>query len=87
MTKICILPDQVSGITTLNDGTKVYWTEGYSDTIAIHPDGQKERIPAGTNHPITQQLKEIEEKGADEYTEGTETDELEHATIRTINTK
>ena len=81
MTKICSLSDEVSGITTLDDGTKVYWTEGYSDTVIVHPDGQKEIIPWGDNHPTISKIREIEEKGADQYTQATEAEETEYSII------
>lgn len=42
--------DDCSGTTILDDGTKIYWTEGYSDLLVHHTDGTKEHTlrTAGT---------------------------------------
>lgn len=38
-------PDTVSGTTILDDGTRVYWTEGRSSPVLIrYPDGRTEEI-------------------------------------------
>lgn len=41
-----------SGITTFNDGTKMYWSEGYGTTIIIKSDGT--RIETQTNFETTE---------------------------------
>ncbi len=46
--------DSVSGTTILDDGTKVYWTEGYSDAVIVHPDGTTEIVDAHSKHPVLQ---------------------------------
>lgn len=38
--------DTVSGTTIFDDGTKAYWTEGYSTTVVIAPNGRRHHIPA-----------------------------------------
>ncbi len=34
------MADEVSGTTTLHDGTKAHWTEGYSPVVFVLPDGE-----------------------------------------------
>lgn len=36
--------NESSGTTVLDDGTKLHWTEGFSDTVIIHPDGRREVV-------------------------------------------
>lgn len=49
--------DESSGTTIYDDGTKVYWTEGYSSAVIMHPNGTKEVVPphennAQSTHPV-----------------------------------
>jgi len=45
-------PDTVSGTTVLDDGTKVYWTEGYSEMVVIEPNGEKKLVGPFDEHPV-----------------------------------
>ncbi len=42
--KILLHGDECSGLTILDDGTRFYWTEGYSDTTVVYPDGRREVV-------------------------------------------
>lgn len=46
--------DECSGTSILDDGTKVFWSEGYSDTVVVYPDGKTERVwwEDRKRHPI-----------------------------------
>jgi hypothetical protein len=45
--------DTVSGTTICEDGTKVYWTEGFSQAVIIRgDDGFREKVDANSNHPV-----------------------------------
>lgn len=74
-------PDEVSGISILSDGTRIYWTEGRSSTSTItYPDGRKEVIPVSRPHPILDKLNEI---GAyDKIRDMTSEEEAEYESIK-----
>jgi len=39
-------PDEVSGMFIMEDGTKIYWTEGRSSTMdVIDPNGKLQEVP------------------------------------------
>ncbi len=42
--KILTHSDECSGLTITDDGTRLYWTEGYSDTTIVYPDGRREIV-------------------------------------------
>lgn len=48
--------DEVSGITILSDGTRVYWGEGGADSVVITPDGNRTVIGPYRVHPLQKQL-------------------------------
>lgn len=59
-------PDEVSGTTICNDGTKVYWTEGYSNAVIVHPNGTKENVHAWDVHPVLER-PEVKEMATESY--------------------
>lgn len=53
MPKILNHPNDVSGTTILDDGVKIYWTEGRSSScVARHPDGRLESFSVFSDHPL-----------------------------------
>jgi hypothetical protein len=44
--------DYTGAITICADGTKVYWEEGAGVAVIVHPNGEKERVDAQSNHPV-----------------------------------
>lgn len=44
--------DESSGTTIMDDGTKVYWTEGFSSPTIVYPDGQTEQVDTMSGHPV-----------------------------------
>ncbi len=70
--------DEVSGTTILNDGTKVFWTEGHSDTVIKHPNGRVERLPASRqDHPLLSLPEITGESDVDERRPMSEDEEQE----------
>lgn len=50
-------PDEVSGLTIMDDGTKAYWTEGRSSTIkVVYPNGEIRDIEQFEDDPINEIL-------------------------------
>ncbi len=72
----------VSGTTIFDDNTKVYWTEGYSDTVVVCPDGRHVRFSAESNAPILDHL----DQDGDQKRMMTDAEELEWATARNTPT-
>lgn len=60
--KILTHSDECSGLTILDDGTKLYWTEGWSDTLIVYPDGRRETVgPFDVEgHPLEEQIQAID---------------------------
>ena len=54
--------DECSGLTVLDDGTKAYWTEGYSDTLVVYQDGRREIVGPWDleKHPLGERLTSLE---------------------------
>lgn len=73
--------DECSGTTILDDGTKVYWTEGYSDAYIVYPDGRRETVNAHSKHPILMR-PELLEVMTDASRTMTEAEEAEWAIAR-----
>jgi hypothetical protein len=44
---VLIGPDEVSGVYQFHDGVTVQWSEGYSDSYVVYPDGTDELIRSG----------------------------------------
>lgn len=83
MTAILSHSDEVSGTTVLDDGTRVYWTEGRSsDTVARLPDGQRLVLSCTSVHPLLAALDRLEQEGADEHRKMTPEEEHEWAQAR-----
>jgi len=62
----------VAGLTILDDGTKIYWSESGSDSIIVTPDGTRTVIEPYAVHPYQEQidaaLTNMREMTADEET-------------------
>ena len=73
--------DESSGTTILDDGTKLYWTEGYSDTVIVYPDGRREVVGPFQveDHPL---VDEIVDPGADDMRQMTKAEEEENERAR-----
>lgn len=58
MTTVLTHSDEASGTTILPDGTKLYWTEGWSDTVIRYPDGRTETVMPHEveDHPLIDAL-------------------------------
>lgn len=72
---------EVNGIITYNDGAKVYWTEGYGDTIVIRPDGTREVIPADAEAVQGNEYARLAWEYDGEGREATREEEIEYEMI------
>lgn len=78
--------DEVSGTTILSDGTKLYWTEGYSPVVIVYADGRIESVdPFGSKHPVIDVLLRIDEVGHEPSRLMTPQEEAEHDATREAN--
>lgn len=59
MSILLLHSDEISGTTIMDDGTKVYWTEGHNPVTIVYNNGMIERVPPGRqnqeNHPVLRQ--------------------------------
>lgn len=52
--------DENSGLTIMDDGTKVYWTGGRGSYVTvIYPDGRVEELSDSKPHPILEALGDL----------------------------
>lgn len=58
MSKVLTHSNEAGGITLLDNGIKLYWTEGHSDTIVVYPDGNREVVAPHEveDHPLVDDI-------------------------------
>jgi len=76
--------DEVSGIYIMDDGTKIYWSEGRSSYMdIISPDGHRSHLCVGDPHPLNEFIQKAVEEGAYKAErQMTKAEELEYDIIR-----
>lgn len=74
----------MSGTTVLADGTKAYWTEGYSEVTILYADGRTESIDPHreSQHPVIAALDAAAELGLTPARPMTAMEEAEYAATR-----
>lgn len=77
MARKILFPEIKSGITILDDNTKVYWTDGWSLVAILYPDGKTEKIYSNAEHPILEEIKRVNDSGCADEIQGTMEDEME----------
>jgi len=72
MTIITYNPNKISGVIYLNDGTKVLWAEGFSNSTIVYPDGIEEIVSSqDENNLIIMQINQLAKNGFDQSREST----------------
>ena len=76
--------DECSGTTILRNGTKLYWTEGYSPVVIVYPSGGRiESVdPFGSRHWVIDALLRLSELGLEPARPMTPQEEAEHDATR-----
>ncbi len=82
MPKVINLPETKSGITILDDNTRIYWTDGWSLVTIAFPNGSRERFYSDSNHPLIAESDRVRADSGTEVIVGGSQDEMEWLTNR-----
>lgn len=79
MSILLLHSDEISGTTILDNGTKVYWTEGHNPVTIVYSNGTIERVPPGRYHQEKHPVLSVPEIAAMQVTTSRKMTEAEEA--------